>query len=111
MQKVFDVAIFGGGVVGSSVFNMVTRCGKSAILLELNDIASGESKARSEFSECGTQGAHKAPVRDFREPEDAALLLKALDGLQRFLDRAKNEGESEKSSAFWQIDNIDCSKI
>ncbi len=79
--------------------------------LQIIDFASGESKARSEFSECGTQGANKAPVRDFREPEDAALLLKALDGLQRFLDRAKNEGESEKSSAFWQIDNIDCSKI
>ena len=53
MQNVFDVAILGGGVVGASIFNKVQRCGKSAILLELNDIASGESKANSGIVHAG----------------------------------------------------------
>ncbi len=50
---IYDVAIFGGGVVGASIFNKVCRCGKSAILLELNDIASGESKANSGIVHAG----------------------------------------------------------
>lgn len=53
MKKIFDVAIFGGGVVGASIFNKVLRCGKSAILIELNDIASGESKANSGIIHAG----------------------------------------------------------
>ena len=53
MQNIFDVAIFGGGVVGASIFNKVVRCGKSAILLELNDLASGESKANSAIIHAG----------------------------------------------------------
>lgn len=53
MQNVFDVAVFGGGVVGASIFNKIVRCGKNAILLELNDLASGESKANSGIVHAG----------------------------------------------------------
>ncbi len=79
--------------------------------LQVIDYASGKSKAKSEFSGCENENGHKAPVRDFLEPEDASLLLKALEGLQRFLERAKDEPKNEGSSAFWQIENVDYNKI
>lgn len=79
--------------------------------LQVIDYASGKSKARSEFSGSENESGHKAPVRDFLEPEDASLLLKALEGLQRFLERAKDEQKNEGSSAFWQIENVDYNKI
>lgn len=50
---IYDIAIFGGGIVGANIFNKVVRCGKSAILIELNDIASGESKANSAIIHAG----------------------------------------------------------
>lgn len=53
MQKIFDVAVFGGGVIGASVFNGVVRAGKRCVLLELNDIASGETKANSAIIHAG----------------------------------------------------------
>ncbi len=52
-MKIFDVAVFGGGVVGSCIFNKLIRCGKSAILLEKYDLASGESKANSGIVHAG----------------------------------------------------------
>ncbi len=64
-MKVFDVAVFGGGVVGASVFNKLVRCGKSAVLLEKNDIASGASKANSGIVHAGfdaTPGTYKADL-------------------------------------------------
>lgn len=46
--KIVDVAIFGGGVVGSAIFNALVRSGYSAILLEIgNDLSLGASKANS----------------------------------------------------------------
>lgn len=45
---VFDYAIFGGGVVGSAIFNKLTRVGKTCVLLEKeNDVGFGSSKANS----------------------------------------------------------------
>ena len=53
MQNIYDVAIFGGGVIGSAIFSKLSRLGKKCILLELNDIASGESKANSAIVHAG----------------------------------------------------------
>lgn len=53
MQEVFDIAIFGGGVVGASIFSKLSRIGKKCIILELNDFASGETKANSAIVHAG----------------------------------------------------------
>ncbi len=53
MKNVYDVAIFGGGVVGASIFSKLSRMGKKCVLLELNDLASGESKANSGIVHAG----------------------------------------------------------
>ena len=49
----FDVAIFGGGIIGTSIFSKLCRLGKKCVLIELNDIASGESKANSALIHAG----------------------------------------------------------
>ena len=53
MQKVFDVAVFGGGIVGASIFNKLCRIGKKCVLIEKNDIASGATKANSAIIHAG----------------------------------------------------------
>lgn len=51
---IFDVAVIGGGVVGSAIFNKLTRIGKNAILIEKNsDVATGTSKANSGIVHAG----------------------------------------------------------
>ncbi len=45
---VYDFAIIGGGVVGSAIFNKLTRVGKKCVLLEIqNDVGFGASRANS----------------------------------------------------------------
>lgn len=70
-----------------------------------------QSGAGVGFLDKENKRAPEALVRDFCAPRDPSLLLKALEGLQRFLERAKEEPKNEEQSAFWQIDNVDCSKI
>ena len=54
MQKVFDVAVLGGGVVGASIFNSIVKSGYSCVLLEKNtDVATGASKANSGIIHAG----------------------------------------------------------
>ena len=54
MEKVFDYAIFGAGVVGSCIFDKLTSLGQSAILLEKNmDVATGQSKANTALVHAG----------------------------------------------------------
>ena len=79
--------------------------------LQIIDYASGESDIAQGFSDCGNESAQERAVRDFSVPKDATLLLKALEGLQRFLERAKDEPKNDNLGGFWQIDNVDCSKI
>ena len=44
----YDFAIIGGGIVGSAIFNKLTRLGASCVLLEKeNDLGFGSSKANS----------------------------------------------------------------
>lgn len=51
---VFDYLIFGGGVVGSAVFNKLLRKGKSAVLVESAlDLATGSTKANSGLTHAG----------------------------------------------------------
>lgn len=70
-----------------------------------------QTATETDFIEGENERAPEALVRDFCAPRDPSLLLKALEGLQRFLERAKEEPKSEEGSAFWQIDNVDCNKI
>ena len=79
--------------------------------LQIIDYASGECGAGLEFRGCDDERARNGPVRNFEEPRDAGLLLKALEGLQRFLERGKDEPKNENLGGFWQIDNVDCTKI
>lgn len=54
MQKIYDVAIIGGGVVGCSIFSELSLCGKSVILIEKElDVATGMSKANSGLIHAG----------------------------------------------------------
>lgn len=54
MERVFDYAIFGAGVVGSCIFDKLTSLGQSAILLEKNmDVATGQSKANTALVHAG----------------------------------------------------------
>ena len=51
---VYDVAILGGGVIGCSIFNKLTRIGKKAILIEKGlDVATGTTKANSGIVHAG----------------------------------------------------------
>lgn len=51
---IFDVAILGGGVVGSAILNRLTRLNKNCILLEKgSDVAVGTSKANSGIVHAG----------------------------------------------------------
>jgi len=51
---VYDVAIIGGGVVGCSIFNKLTRIGKNSILIEKGlDVATGTTKANSGIVHAG----------------------------------------------------------
>ncbi len=79
--------------------------------LQVIDYASGESASKQVFEEGFSESAQEGRVRDFKAPKDAGLLLKALEGLQRFLERAKDEPKNEDLGGFWQIDNVDCTKI
>lgn len=79
--------------------------------LQIIDYASGESGAGLGFMAHEDDSAQNARVRNFEEPKDAGLLLKALEGLQRFLERGKDEPKNEDLGGFWQIDNVDCTKI
>lgn len=84
-------------------------CATNVAKYDVNNKA--ESGSGSEFSGSVIEGAPQEPVRDFCEPKDPALLLKAIEGLQRFLERAKEEPKNEDITSFWQIDNVDCNKI
>ena len=51
---VFDVAILGGGIVGTAILNKLTRIGKKAIIIEKgSDIAVGTTKANSGIVHAG----------------------------------------------------------
>lgn len=51
---VFDVAILGGGVVGTAILNKLTRLGKKAIIIEKgSDVAVGTTKANSGIVHAG----------------------------------------------------------
>lgn len=51
---IYDFAIFGGGVVGCSILNKLTRLNKKVILLEKQlDVATGQSKANSGLVHAG----------------------------------------------------------
>lgn len=53
-NRVFDVAVFGGGVIGASVFNVLVKSGYDAVLLEKGtDISVGTSKANSGIVHAG----------------------------------------------------------
>ncbi len=64
MQKIYDVAILGGGVIGCAVFNALSKSGYSAVLLEKGgDVSVGTSKANSGIVHAGfdaKQGTLKA---------------------------------------------------
>ncbi len=53
-MKIFDCIIIGAGVVGTSIFNKLTRIGKSCLLLDkASDVATGASKANSGIVHAG----------------------------------------------------------
>ena len=62
----FEYAIIGGGVVGTAIFNKLTRLGKSCVLLEKeSDVGFGSSKANSGIVHTGfdcTPGTLKAKL-------------------------------------------------
>ena len=66
MTKIFDFAIFGGGIVGSAIFNKLTRLGKKCVLIEIaEDVCTGVSKANSALVHSGfdaKQGSLKAKL-------------------------------------------------
>lgn len=52
--KIFDCAVIGAGVVGASVFNKMTRIGKTCLLIDkASDVATGASKANSGIVHAG----------------------------------------------------------
>ena len=54
MKKVYDFAVFGGGVVGACLLNKLTRLNKSAVILEKAlDVATGQTKANSGIVHAG----------------------------------------------------------
>ena len=54
---------------------------------------------------------HKADLRAFKAPKDPAILLRALEGLTRFLERGKEQGEDAGSDGLSAILGVNCEKI
>lgn len=53
-DKIYDYAIFGGGVVGTAIMNKLTRMKKNVILIEkAEDVCTGASKANSAIVHAG----------------------------------------------------------
>jgi len=53
-KKVYEYAVFGGGVVGTAILNKLTRLNKKSILIELGeDVCIGMSKANSAIAHAG----------------------------------------------------------
>lgn len=51
---IYDVAIVGGGIIGTAILNKLTRLNKNAILIEKNsDVANGTTKANSGIVHAG----------------------------------------------------------
>ena len=54
MEKIFDIAIIGGGVIGVSIFNDLARCGVNVALIEKElDVSVGTTKANSGIIHAG----------------------------------------------------------
>ena len=54
---------------------------------------------------------HKPHLRANMPPRDPAILLRALEGLTRFLERGKEQGEDSSSEGLSSILGINCEKI
>ena len=53
-NKIFDVAVFGGGVIGTCIFNGLVKSGYNAVLIERGtDVCVGTSKANSAIIHAG----------------------------------------------------------
>lgn len=53
-NKIFDVAVFGGGVIGTAIFNSLVKSGYNAVLIEKGlDISVGTTKANSAIVHAG----------------------------------------------------------
>ena len=96
--------------------------------VQLIDWASGEHEKYSENS-CGAKicegkdevkkakendenkTAQKAHLRAFSPPKDPQILLRALEGLVKFLERGKENGENKGSDDFASILGVNCEKI
>ena len=54
MHKIFDVAVIGGGIIGSMIFDDLSLSGYSAVLIEKTlDVATGSTKANSGLIHAG----------------------------------------------------------
>lgn len=107
----FDFCVIGGGVVGSAIFNKLTRLGKSVALIEKeNDVGFGASRANTALVHSGIDcqpGTLKAKL-NVRGNELFESICKRLDvpfkqtghiiagndtqKLQNLLERAKQNG-------------------
>lgn len=53
-NKIFDVAVFGGGIIGTAIFNALVKSGYKAILVEKGlDVSVGTTKANSAIVHAG----------------------------------------------------------
>ena len=89
--------------------------------IQLIDWASGEnggnahpaqvSGKHEQNSEYKIESPQKAHLRDFKAPKDPAILLRALEGLIKFLEREKSEAQEEDSGGISAILGVNCEKI
>ena len=93
--------------------------------VQLIDWASGETgeKAQTECVSSNYEETDKEnieekkntsqnePVRAFKPPKDPAIMLRALEGLVKFLERGKENGENTHSEDFSAIIGVNCEKI
>lgn len=93
--------------------------------IQLIDWASGESKQKAgntkllgNFKEDeqieNTNEEMKPqnePVRAFKEPKDPAILLRALEGLVKFLERGRENSENSRQEDISAIIGVNCEKI
>lgn len=53
MKEVYELAIFGAGVIGACIFNKLCKCGHKCVILDKYDVCSGASKANSAIIHAG----------------------------------------------------------
>ena len=80
---------------------------KASITSDLGNFDEGEKNENFEDE----NSPQNEPVRAFKAPKDPTIMLRALEGLVKFLERGKENGENSHQEDISAIIGVNCEKI